>query len=132
MRGMIPTVVSAGIGAVSIDLVPALITKFLPFMGSGLMVYVTKGATVYGGYQITKRIAGQNAAIGFVAGAGAKILYDLAAGPIMSLLAPTPAPTSGFGAYLPPASMGAYLPPSTMGEYGAATVDANPYGEGMF
>ena len=127
MTGMIPTIVAAGVGAISMDMVPALVTRYVPFMGSGMMAYVTKGATVYGGYLVAKKVAGQSAAIGFLAGAGGKILYDLAAGPILAMLAPAPAATSGYGAYLPP-SMGAYLPPSM----GAATLDANPYGEGMF
>lgn len=126
---MLPLLISAGGGAVSMDLVPAFVGRFVPFLNDGMMRYVTQGATGYVGYKVIKRFAGQSAAIGFVAGAASKVIYDLAMGPLLSLLTPSqPATTSGYGTYIP-AGYGAYLD-TGMGDLG--DLGGNPYGEGIF
>ncbi len=94
MKNLLPIAIAAGVGAVSVDLVPGLIGRYIPMLNTGVMSYVTKGGTLFLGYKVAKKFGGHQAAVGFVAGGSAKIIYDLAAGPIMSLMLPAPAVTT--------------------------------------
>ncbi len=116
-----PLIFGAGAGAIATSLAPVLIGRFVPSLGSGVMTYAVEGATALVGYKAFGK--GTKFGLGWLAGGVAKIIYDLAAGPIMGLLTPTTvttaAATAGYDGLAAPAA------PATMG-------DANPYGEGIF
>ncbi len=122
MKGLMPLVLGAGAGAVSTALVPALLGKVVPSLSSGYMTIAVEGVSAVAGY----KIFGGKFGLGWLAGGLAKVIYDLAAGPIMSLLTPTTvttaaAATAGYG------DMGMLAAPVPgMGDA------ANPYGENIF
>jgi hypothetical protein len=136
LKGLMPTVLGVTTGVLSVDAIPLLISKFMPSITTGVMLYGVQAATIVGGGMLAKKVGGREAQVAFVAGGIGKVILNFIGSSVLSMIASigTPATTttttapatSGYGA-INQRGMGAMTQNAPLGSLGALASEDSIY-----
>jgi FtsH-binding integral membrane protein len=139
LKGLMPTVLGVTTGVLSVDAIPLLISKFMPSITTGVMLYGVQAATIVGGGMLAKKVGGREAQVAFVAGGIGKVILNFIGSSVLSMIASigTPATTtttttttapatSGYGA-INQRGMGAMTQSAPLGSLGALASEDSIY-----